>query len=301
VTAAIEATGLTKDYGSGRGIFDLDLVVEPGTVFGFLGPNGAGKTTTIRLFMGLIHPTRGSARVFGLDCDRDAVEVKRRVGYVPGELPQWGGLRGSEIVAYLAGPRGAIDERWTGELVDRFGLDLGRTYREYSHGNKQKLALVIAFLHRPELAILDEPTTGLDPLNQQAFYALIREQRAAGATLFLSSHVLAEVEQVCDRVGIVREGRLAAVGTLAELGRLRASHVEVEFGEPVPRELLAAIPGLSDLAVDGHVARFALQGPFDALVVALAGRHVQRVISREPTLEELFLRYYSGTREPPPA
>ena len=188
-------------------------------MFGFLGPNGAGKTTTIRLLMGLIHATRGSARIFGLDCDRDSVAVKRKVGYCPGELPQFGGWRGSEIVAYVSGLRGDVHDAAIMALAERLDLDLGRKYREYSHGNKQKLALVLAFMHEPALVILDEPTSGLDPLHQQEFYGIVRDARARGATIFISSHVLSEVEQVCDRVGIVREGRLATVSALEDLDR----------------------------------------------------------------------------------
>ena len=222
--AAIRTSGLTKDYGRGRGLFELDLQVAQQEVFGYLGPNGAGKTTTIRVLMGLIRPTAGSAYIFGLDCVRDAVDVKRRVGYLPGDVPQFGSLRGSEVIAYLGGMRGGVDRKVVRALAERFDLDLGRRFREYSSGNKQKLAIVLAFMHRPDLLILDEPTSGLDPLNQQEFYALLRETREAGATIFLSSHVLSEVEHVCDRVGILRAGRLVKVADLEELRRARAQH-----------------------------------------------------------------------------
>src|ERR1700716_3884264 len=222
MTTAIHAEKLTKDYGAGRGIFDLDLDVAEGESFGFLGPNGAGKTTTIKLLMGLSHATRGTATIFGLDTDRDAVAVKKRVGYVPGELPQFGGWRGSEIVAYIAGLRGDIADAEVEAIATRLDLDLGRKYREYSHGNKQKLALLLAFAPKVALLILDEPTSGLDPLHQQEFYGLVRDARARGATIFISSHVLSEVEQLCDRVGIVREGHLATVGQLDQLVGMRA-------------------------------------------------------------------------------
>ena len=226
---------LTKDYGMGRGLFELDLQVEPGEIFGFLGPNGAGKTTTIRLLMGLIRPTAGSAFVFGLDCTRDAVAVKRKVGYLPGDVPDFGSLRGGEVVAYLGGMRGGVDRDRVRTLARRFNLDLGRRFREYSTGNKQKLGIVLAFMHRPELLILDEPTAGLDPLHRQEFYRLLRESRIDGATVFLSSHVLSEVEQVCDRVAIVRAGRLAHAGRVDELGagneRLEDAFLKL-FDEP---------------------------------------------------------------------
>jgi len=294
MTEAIEAQGLTKDYGNGRGIFDLDLTVADGEVFGFLGPNGAGKTTTIRQLMGLIHPTRGSARIFGLDCDRDSVAVKRKVGYCPGELPQFGGWRGSEIVAYIAGLRGDVDDATIRALAGRLDLDLGRKYREYSHGNKQKLALVLAFMHKPLLVILDEPTSGLDPLVQQEFYGIVRDARSAGSTIFVSSHVLSEVEHICDRVGIVREGRLATVSKLEELVGMRAFHVEIEFADGVPTEQLKGVPGFEQVRVEDHRASGILRGSFEPLMSALVGRRVIGLVSREPSLEEIFLTYYQA-------
>lgn len=292
MTEATLTQGLTKDYGNGRGIFDLDLSVNEGEAFGFLGPNGAGKTTTIRLLMGLIHATRGSARIFGLDCDRDSVAVKRKVGYCPGELPQFGGWRGSEVVAYVAGLRGDVEDAAIKSLAERLDLDLGRKYREYSHGNKQKLALVLAFMHRPALVILDEPTTGLDPLHQQEFYGIVRDARAGGATIFVSSHVLSEVEHICDRVGIVRDGRLATVSTLDDLVGMRAFHVEIDFADAVPVDQLKAVQGFEQLKVTDHRATGMLRGSFEPLMSAIAGRRVIGLTSREPSLEEIFLTYY---------
>jgi ABC-2 type transport system ATP-binding protein len=291
-TSAISTEGLTKDYGSDRGIFDLDLTVEEGEVFGYLGPNGAGKTTTIKLLMGLSHPTRGRATILGLDADRDAVAVKRKVGYVPGELPQFGGWRGSEIVAYVAGLRGDIEDREVEAVAKRLALDLGRKYREYSHGNKQKLALLLAFAHRPALLILDEPTSGLDPLHQQEFYGLIRDARGRGATVFISSHVLSEVEQVCDRVGIVREGHLATVGQLDQLAGMRAHRVEIEFVDRPPVERLRAIAGFEQLAIDDHRVSGMFRGNFESLLATLATARVTKFVSREPSLEEIFLGFY---------
>jgi ABC-2 type transport system ATP-binding protein len=292
VTTAILTEGLTKDYGSDRGIFDLDLEIAEGEVFGYLGPNGAGKTTTIKLLMGLSHPTRGSATILGLDADRDAVAVKRKVGYVPGELPQFGGWRGSEIVAYVAGLRGDLDDHEVEAVAKRLDLDLGRKYREYSHGNKQKLALLLAFAHKPALLILDEPTSGLDPLHQQEFYGLVRNARERGATIFISSHVLSEVEQVCDRVGIVREGHLATVGALDELVGMRAHRVEIEFADRAPAERLRALPGFEQLTVEDHRVTGMFRGNFEPLLAALATAHVTKFVSREPSLEEIFLGYY---------
>src|ERR1700674_5818930 len=225
----VETQGLSKDYGSGPGLFDLDLTISRESVFGCLGPNGAGKTTTIKLLMAMIRPTRGTARMFGLDCQKDAVAVKRKVGYLPAELPQFGGLRGSEIVAYLAGLRGGVDKLRVKSLAERLDVDLGRRFREYSSGNKKKLGIVLAFMHKPDLLILDEPTGGLDPLNQQEFYKLVVETRDAGATIFLSSHILSEVEHVCDRAGIIRSGRLVKVADLDEIHRIRLHRLEIEF------------------------------------------------------------------------
>jgi ABC-2 type transport system ATP-binding protein len=292
--AAIATRGLTKDYGADRGLFDLDLEVPAGEVFGFLGPNGAGKTTTIRLLMGLIYPTRGSASIFGLDCQQEAVQVTRRVGYLPGELANWGGLRGSEVVAYLAGLRGGVDPDVVRDLAARFELDLGHRYREYSHGNKQKLALVIAFMAAPDLLILDEPTSGLDPLNQQQFYQLVREARLRGATTFLSSHILSEVEHACDRVGIIRQGRLVKLSGLDELHPLRVHQVEIEFdGEP-PATQVRAAAGVEQVQVDGHRIRCTVRGSFEPLLAAIAHHPVANLVSQEPSLEEIFLSYYQG-------
>ncbi len=292
MTNAIETKGLTKDYGSGRGVFDLDLTVNEGQVFGYLGPNGAGKTTTIKLLMGAIHATRGSAAIFGLDADRDAVAVKKQVGYVPGELPQFGGWRGTEIVTYLAGIRGDVDDTEVGRVAKRLDLDLSRKYREYSHGNKQKLALLIAFAHKPALLILDEPTSGLDPLHQQEFYGLVRDARARGATIFVSSHVLSEVEQICDRVGIVREGHLVTVGPIAELLGAKAHRIEIELADPSAATLVARVPGLEQVKVDGARVSGLYRGAFDPLLAALSGQRVVSFVSREPSLEEIFLSYY---------
>lgn len=292
LTDAISTKGLTKDYGAGRGIFDLDLTVAEGEIFGYLGPNGAGKTTTIKLLMGLSHATRGSATILGLDADRDAVALKRKIGYVPGELPQFGGWRGSEVVAYVAGLRGDLDDREVEAVAKRLDLDLGRKYREYSHGNKQKLALLLAFAPQPALLILDEPTNGLDPLHQQEFYGLVRDARGRGATIFISSHVLSEVEHVCDRVGIVREGHLATVGQLDQLAGMRAHRIEIVFAGPPPVERIRAIPGFEQVAVEDHRVSGMFRGEFEPLLAALASSRVTKFESREPSLEEIFLGFY---------
>ena len=292
MTTAIATKGLTKDYGSGHGIFDLDLTVAEGEVFGYLGPNGAGKTTTIKLLMGLIHATRGSATILGVDAYRDAVALKHKIGYVPGELPLFGGWRGSEIVAYIAGLRGDLTDSKVETVAKRLDLDLGRKYREYSHGNKQKLALLLAFAPQPALLILDEPTSGLDPLHQQEFYGLVRDARGHGATIFISSHVLSEVEHVCDRVGIVRDGHLATVGQLDQLAGMRAHRVEIVFAGAPPIDRIRAIPGFEQLAVEDHRVSGMFRGDFEPLLAALASSRVTKFESREPSLEEIFLGFY---------
>ena len=292
--AAIGTSKLSKDYGMGRGLFELDLRVEQQEVFGFLGPNGAGKTTMIRCLMGLIRPTAGSAQVFGLDCMHDYVAVKRRVGYVPGDMPQFGSLRGSEVVAHLGAMRGGADLKVVRNLAERFSLDLSRRYREYSSGNKQKLGIVLAFMHRPPLLILDEPTSGLDPLNQQEFYKLLKEARDGGATIFLSSHILSEVEHACDRVGIIRSGRLVRIADLNELHSIRFHHVELEFapGAKVPIAAIRSAAGVEEVVVDGHIVRCTVRGTFEPLLDAIRGATVTNLVSHEPSLEELFLEYY---------
>ena len=292
MTGAIAVRGLSKDYGSGHGIFDLDLDVAEGEVFGFLGPNGAGKTTTIRLLMGVIHASAGTASIFGLDCDKDSVAVKREVGYLPGDLPQFGGMRGSEVVAYLGGMRGTIDQSRVKDLAERFELDLGRRFREYSRGNKQKLGLVLAFMHNPRLLILDEPTGGLDPLNQQTFHQLVEEVKAAGTTVFLSSHVLSEVEETCSRVGIIRDGRLVSDMSMDRVHEMRFHEVVVEFGGDVPEAEVRAAAGVEDVVVDGQRLTCTVHGGFDPLLGAIRESNVLDLVSREPSLESIFLTYY---------
>jgi ABC-2 type transport system ATP-binding protein len=288
----VDTQGLSKDYGGGRGLFDLDLAISRESVFGYLGPNGAGKTTTIKLLMAMIRPSRGSARIFGLDCQKDAVAVKRRVGHLPAELPQFGGLRGSEVVAYLAGLRGGVDRQRVKSLAERLDLDLGRRFREYSSGNKKKLGIVLAFMHAPELLILDEPTGGLDPLIQQEFYRVLGEARANGATVFLSSHILTEVEHVCDRVGILRKGRLIRVAELEELHDIHFHKIEILFDGMPPLEKLGKVHGLEQLVRQGNRVSFTLHGDFDGLFKALTGSKVVNFSSHEPSLEEVFLAYY---------
>ena len=292
MTAAIITEGLTKDYGRGRGLFDLDLEVEEGEVFGYLGPNGAGKSTTIRLLMGFIHATRGSASILGHDAVTESVEVKRLVGYMPGELPQFGGLRGSEIAGHFGALRGGVDEARVREICERFDLDLGLKYRQYSTGNKRKLGILLAFMHRPRVLVLDEPSSGLDPLNQQELFKLVHEARAGGATVLLSSHVLSEVEHVCQRVAIIRHGKLVKVGALEELHEMHVRRVEVEFAGEAQAALFASLPGVENLESNHHRVSFTVRGSFEPVADVLAGHHVVNLASHEPTLEEMFLTYY---------
>jgi ABC-2 type transport system ATP-binding protein len=290
---------LTKSYGTRRGVVDLTFSVAPGEVFGYLGPNGAGKTTTIRTLLDFIRPTAGRAGVLGLDSHGGAVEIHRRVGYLPGEFSLYDTLTAREYLTYLGSLRGGVDEASVDGLAERFELDLHVRIKALSHGNKQKVGLVQAFMHRPELLVLDEPTQGLDPLMQQEFYALVREARDEGRTVFLSSHVMPEVERTCDRVGIIRDGRLVAVEDIGELRAKALRMLEVRFATPVPATELEAVPGVRDLIVDGDHAGFTAAGPIDPIVKALARHEVADLVSHEPSLEDLFLTFYGEDRDAP--
>ena len=292
MNAAIETEGLTKYYGDTRGVERLDLQVREGEVFGFLGPNGAGKTTTIRLLLDLIRPTSGAATVLGLDSRADTLPIRRRTGYLPGELSLYGRITGEQNLRYFASLRGGLDRAHVSELAERLDCDLTRKVRDLSTGNKRKLGLIQAFMHRPELLILDEPTVGLDPLVQHEFHRLIDETRTAGQTVFLSSHVLPEVQRVCDRVGFIREGELVAVEDVAAIVGKAVRELEVVFATPVAPQALAGVAGVSDVTVNGAGLRMKVAGPFDALVKKLAEFEVVTLTSREPDLEDLFLAFY---------
>jgi len=267
--AVIETEGLSKLYGAHRGIEDVTVAVEAGEVFAFLGPNGAGKTTTIRTLLDLLHPSAGSARIFGLDSHRDSVAIRARLGNLPGDFGYGKRTSGREAIALLARLRGVASLGRAEELARRFRADLDRPLGELSRGNRQKVGLITALFHSPELLILDEPTSGLDPLMQEEFLALVREERERGCAVFLSSHELDEVERICDRVGIVRDGRLVAVERVADLlaKTVERRKVEVEFADPVELERVRAMPGV------------------------VAAEYAQ------PTLEGVFLTYYRGERE----
>jgi len=290
---AVVCSGLTKDYGQGHGVFDLDLAIHRGEIFGFVGPNGAGKTTTIRLLMDLIRPDRGRATLFGLDSRRHSLELKRRIGYLPGELPQFPGVSAGYVVGLLAGLRGGVDPARIRALAGRLDLDLGHRYERLSHGNKQKVHLVQAFMHSPDLLVLDEPTLGLDPLIQREFRVLVEEAVAAGSTVLMSSHVLAEVELLCHRIGLIRDGHLLRVGSMEELRTVRVHRVEAIVRHPGAATELARLPGVGDAAVDGERVTCTVRGSVGPLLAWLSGAEVVELDSRELSLEEVFLTEFA--------
>jgi ABC-2 type transport system ATP-binding protein len=292
MVAVIQLEKLSKSYGAQRGIVDLDLTVEAGETFGFLGPNGAGKTTTIRTMLDLIRPTSGRALIFGIQSSADPVAIHRRVGYIPGEFTLYDRLTGAQHLEYFANLRGGVDMVYQASLIERLDLDPSRRFKEYSKGNKQKVGLVIALQHRPELLMLDEPTSGLDPLVQQTFFGILSETVAEGTTVFLSSHILSEVEKSCGRVAIIREGRLAKVDTVEALRDLAHHEVELRFTGAVPLAEFEHLPGVSELLVEDHVLRLRVSGAITPVVQAAARHELIDFVSREPSLEETFLAQY---------
>jgi ABC-2 type transport system ATP-binding protein len=294
MTSVIRTEKLTKSYGVNRGIVDVDLDVAEGEIFGFLGPNGAGKTTTIRTLLDLIRPTSGRAFVFEVESTEDPVAIHRRIGYIPGEFSLYDRLTGGQTIEYFGNLRGGVDRAYRDALIERLDIDPSRRFKEYSKGNKQKIGLVIALQHQPELLILDEPTSGLDPLVQQSFYTLVRDARAEGRTVFLSSHILSEVERTCDRVAIIREGRLVKVDRTEALRDLAHHQVELRFtdGAAVPADAFRALPGVSELTVEDHTLRMRVAGSITPVVRAAAAYDLLDFVSREPSLEETFLAQY---------
>ncbi|MBV9607828.1 MAG: ABC transporter ATP-binding protein [Solirubrobacterales bacterium] len=288
----IATAGLSKDYGADRGLFGLDLEIHAGEVFGFLGPNGAGKSTTMRLLLDLIKPSSGSARVLGLDTSRESLEVRRRVGYLPGDLTLYPKLSGRAVLDYLAELRGGVDGRVRDALAERFGADLDRPVRELSTGNRRKLGLIQAFMHEPEVLILDEPIAGLDPLVQQSFHSLLAEVSAQGRTVFLSSHTLSEVERVTHRLAILRRGRLVVVDSLENLKRVAVQRLEIEFARPVDADEFRGLPGVTEARAEGRTVTLSFEGSVDPVVKAAARHEVRAIHPREDDLEEIFLRYY---------
>jgi len=293
VAAVITAAGLTKRYGATLALDSLELSVESGEVYGYLGPNGSGKTTTIRLLLGLHRPSAGRAQLFGIDSWRDPVSAHRRAAYVPGEPALWPDLTATETLEFLARVRGGTDIAYRQLLVERFQLESSKKMRALSKGNRQKVALVAALASRAELLILDEPTSGLDPLMEVAFRHSVLEAKDRGQTVFLSSHILTEVEALCDRVGILRAGRLVDSGTLAALRHLSAQVIEVTFAERAPS--LEPLPGVTVTTTGPSTLRFEVTGRLEPLLAALAGHQVATLHSREPSLEEIFLHHYDGS------
>ena len=293
MTAAIETDKLTKRYGDTVALDSLDLTVLPGQVYGYLGPNGAGKTTTIRLLLGLHRPTSGGASLFGLDAWADPVTAHRRVAYVAGEPSLWPSLTAGETLDFLGRLHGGVDTAYRQELVSRFALDANKQVRALSKGNRQKVQLVAALATRADLLLLDEPTSGLDPLMEMAFRICIEEAKGRGQTVFLSSHILSEVEALCDRVGLLRKGRLVEEGTLAELRHLSATTVDTTFDGPVPE--LPALEGVHVTKVGPNALRFEVVGPIAPLINVLGRMPVTSLTSREPSLEEIFLHHYDSS------
>jgi ABC-2 type transport system ATP-binding protein len=289
---AVVLGDVCKSFGEVHAVDHLNVTVPAGAIYGFLGPNGAGKTTTIRVLLDLIRPTSGKAYVFGIESSADPVAIHRRIGYLPGEFALYDRLTGRQTLEYFGNLRGGVDKAYQASLIERFDLDPSRRYREYSKGNKQKVGLVAALQHRPELLMLDEPTAGLDPLVQQTFFSLLREQVKDGATVFLSSHILSEVERSCDRVAIIREGRLVRVDRVDALRDLAHHHVELRFDGKPPEAEFKKLKGVSDVAVEDHILRMRVLGSITPIVQAAARLGVVDFLSREPSLEETFLAQY---------
>ncbi len=294
----ISVSNLTKRYGRSRGVTDLSFNVVEGEIFGFLGPNGAGKTTMIRVLLGLLRPTSGSALIAGFDCWKQAVDVHRMTGYLPGEFSLDPSLTGGQLLQYLAHLQGGVDQRYLRALIERLELDPSRRFRDYSHGNKQKVGLIQAFMSHPRLLVLDEPTMGLDPLNQQEFFTMAEEARAEGRTIFLSSHILSEVEHVCNRVAIIREGALATVDAVANLKEIKRHSLEISFPAPATPAWFVRLPGVASVeaARGGLELRLEVQGELREVIQAAAEHGATNIATSEPSLEEIFLRFYKPTR-----
>jgi ABC-2 type transport system ATP-binding protein len=297
VTIVVRTEGLSKHYDHTVALDGLDLEIEAGEVLGYLGPNGAGKSTTIGLLLGLIRPSSGSARIFDLDAWRDAPSIHRRLAYVPSEANLWPSLTGAEVLRFLSAIHGSVDAAYLDELVDRFELTVDKKIRAYSHGNRQKVLLIAAFASRADLVLLDEPTTGLDPLMEQVFRACVIEARDRGQTVLLSSHVLSEVEAVCDRVAMLRAGRLVEIGELDVLRGLAALRVHAILVGPVPD--LVGVPGVDNVVVDDRSVECDVTGSMQPLLSALERVGVERLTTREVSLEELFIAHYGDTGTAP--
>ncbi|MFW5708999.1 MAG: ATP-binding cassette domain-containing protein [Chloroflexota bacterium] len=295
----IQTENLTKVYKTrGREPFtalrNLDLTVQEGEIFGYLGPNGAGKTTTIRMLLDLIRPTKGHARIFGMDANAQSVELHKQIGFLPGELSLWRNQKSIDVIKYIGRLRGGVNMVYVNELTEILQFDTSKRVREYSTGNKRKLGLIIALMNQPKLLILDEPTSGLDPLMQQQFNRLMRDFRANGGTVFLSSHVLSEVQAICDRVGVLRGGELQAVERVEALTDAAFRWVNIRYQEAVRiLDDLKQVPDISDLTVENNTVKLRISGDFDPLLRAATGQYVVSMDVIEPSLEEIFLAFYN--------
>lgn len=299
---AIRTDGLTKHYGDFPALVDLDLEVDMGEVYGFLGPNGAGKTTMIRTILDEIRPSAGRAWILGLDCHDESLEIRSKIGYLPGDLAMYPNLTGRDTLTFFANLRGGVDWSYVDELVDRLGADVTKKVGDLSSGNRQKIGLIQAFMNRPEVMIMDEPSSGLDPLVQREFQTMLREVAAEGRTVFLSSHTLSEVQRVADRVAIIRHGRLVAVEGLAELRAKALRRIEMDFNEPVDAAVFGAVHGVGDVTIDNHRAVFAFTGHMTELLKTVSDRYeIVDITTREADLEEIFLTYYRDPDDATPS
>jgi ABC-2 type transport system ATP-binding protein len=290
---AIHTEGLTKHYGDVKALVDLDLDIRKGEVFGFLGPNGAGKTTMIRTILDEIRPTSGKASILGMDTHLQSVEIRNHIGYVPGDLAMYPNLTGRDTLTYFANLRGGVDWGFVDELAERLGADLDKKVGDLSSGNRQKVGLIQAFMNRPEVLIMDEPSSGLDPLVQREFQKMMREVASEGRTVFLSSHTLSEVQRVADRVGIIRQGYLIAVEGVADLRSKAIRTVNLYFDEAVDGGVFEPLPGVRDVKVDNHHVMLSFDGQMETLLKVITEQfHVLDISTQEADLEEIFLTYY---------
>lgn len=294
MSPVIEMAGLSKFYGPHRGIEDIDLAIAPGQAFGFLGPNGAGKSTAMRVLMDFHRPTRGTARILGMDCQADSLAIRRRVGYLSGDISLYDKLTGYEQLEWIGKLRGEVPTKRIGELADRLSLDLSRGIGELSKGNRQKVGLVQAFMNEPELLILDEPTSGLDPLIQHTFQEMVREVAADGRTVFLSSHIIDEIDRVCDKVAIIRKGGMVAIETIEALRARSMRHVRINFDEDVDPGRFEALDEVQSVGGDARSLDIRTSGDIDAIVKLAAEHHVVDLVSEQADLEDIFLAFYSG-------
>ncbi len=291
--SAIRTEGLTKYYGKVHALEDLNLDIPPGEVFGFLGPNGAGKTTTIRTMMDEIHPTRGRASILGMDTHEKSVEIRRHIGYVPGDLAMYPNLTGKDMLTYFANLRGGVDWSRVETLRERFDVDLSKKVGDLSSGNRQKVGLIQALMNQPDVLIFDEPSTGLDPLIQRELQKIMREHADEGCTVFLSSHTLSEVQRVADRVGIIRHGHLVTVEKVAALRSKALRRVEFELDTSADPAVFQAVPGVSDVTAENHRVAMSFEGDMGALLKAATDHYaIVDISSEEADLEEIFLTYY---------